>query len=204
MNDNYSPEIKDRPLLEDGWFLTFLNNMTQSALLLAIFGMVVCGEAHANEYAKPFAGMESRNVGVVEIKVVYDDNGDVSKETLTVDDAAWIATLFDTVTDKDYPVFPKEKGAFSLPCALCHVRCLDESGKELLRTSIFGAWNLMMTKRAGKRGVLGSNRAFAALIIKKLNAEYPEVIKSHRQRYAGQFSGVFEHEYHEMGNELSH
>ena len=87
--------------------------------------------------------------------------------------------------------------SFSLPGELCKIALKDKDGKNLRVITVYAAWNLLSVTDNG-RSVLGSNRRFAAAVIRKLEESQPEYMRKQRETYGDQLSGKFVKEYWEI------
>ena len=141
-------------------------------------------------YVKPMDGLEAAAVSSVILRT-KDKNAE-SK----ISDKEWVKTLLGTITDQDFPLRSGPL-SFSLPGELCSVEFRDGSGKAVRIVTVLGAWNLLEAKSDGKL-VLGSNRRFSDLVIRKLEEVAPEYIGRQRETYGKNLSGIYEKEYHDI------
>jgi hypothetical protein len=135
----------------------------------------------------PFEGVKAKGVAGIEIEV-----SGVEK-SIEITDRKWITEFIGLVTPRDYPI-TKEPMGFSMPGEVAQLTLRDEGGEELATTTLYGAWNLMVTGKGGS-GELGSNRLLAAFILRVIKKSHPNRLKEWQAKYRGQFSGEYEKEY---------
>lgn len=161
-----------------------------NALICFAALLTMATAAEPLRFSKPFQGLEAAAVS----SVVLRTKG--KNAEITISDKEWIRTLLGTITDQDFPLRSGPMG-FSLPGELCSVEFRDGSGKAFRIVTVFGAWNLLEVKSAGK-SVLGSNRHFSDAVIRKLEESQPEYVKKQRETYGNNLSGKYEKEYRDI------
>ena len=156
--------------------------------LMAILTCLLPIRAIADDsYLHPFEGIDSAKVLRIEIAVAG------VADPIRIKDRKWIARFIDSISPKDYPSV-KGPMDFSMPGELAEVALLGRDGGALVSTTLYGAWNLLLSGK-GKPRVLGSSRKTSALILEKIDEAHPDKIEEWRKKYGDQLSGTYEKEY---------
>ena len=163
-----------------------------TALLCVGTATSACAAEHGQglQYSKPLQGLVVDSVASVVLRM-KDDAAPVE-----VSDREWTRNLLASITDRNFPQ-SKEPQGFALPGELCSVEFRDAVGKPLRVVTVFAAWNLLSVT-SDTTTALGSNRHFAATVIRKLEETHPDYLQKQRKTYGDHFSGKYQKEYHEV------
>ncbi|MEP4076826.1 hypothetical protein [Haloferula sp.] len=143
-----------------------------------------------DSFHQPFQGLDADRVSRIDIAV------EGVTEPIKIENREWITRFLNSISPKDYPV-SEGPMTFSLPPEVAKIRLLGKQKKELVETTLYGAWNLMLSG-TGDSHVLGSSKKTAALVLAKIEDAHPEKLKAWRKKFGDQLSGVYETEYRDI------